>query len=87
MVTRDAPRMHTYVVEAEGISVTVPAGEIDDCIRIHRSRVRAAGQAVMEGDEDLFWFCDGIGKVREEDMVSGQTEELVSCDVPAGKCP
>jgi hypothetical protein len=39
-----------------------------------------------EDDNKRFWFCPGIGKVREEDD-AGKVEELVECDVPGGRCP
>lgn len=86
-VVRAGPRSHEYTLEAFPTSVEVPAGRFDGCLRVHRSRVRAATDPVMSGDEDQFWFCPGVGKVREFDRISGQTEELVSCNVPGGACP
>jgi len=86
-VTGDAERAHRFTVESLDDRVVVPAGTFTGCMRIQRSRVRAAGAVAAEGDEDLFWYCPGIGKVREEDQITGQTEELVACDVPGGACP
>jgi hypothetical protein len=87
VVTGDSERSHRFTVESLDDEVIVPAGTFAGCMRIQRSRVRAAGEPVAEGDEDLFWFCPGIGKVREEDQTTGQTEELVACEVPGGACP
>jgi hypothetical protein len=86
-VTADGERSHRYTVESLSDTVEVPAGSFSDCLRVRRSRIRAATSPAVEGDEDLFWFCAGIGKVREEDQVSGEREELVSCVVPDGACP
>jgi hypothetical protein len=85
--TRSGSRSHRYTVQAVSDTVDVPAGSFEGCLRMQRSRIRTAGAAVMEGDEDLFWYCPGIGKVREEDQTTGQTEELVSCEIPGGACP
>jgi hypothetical protein len=86
-ITGESDRAHRFTVEALDDSVTVPAGTFSDCLRVRRNRVRAPGSEMKEGDDDLFWFCPGIGKVREEDQITGQTEELVSCVVPGGACP
>jgi hypothetical protein len=86
-VTGEADRSHTFTVEALDDMVSVPAGEIPNCMRVRRERVRAAGEMAADDDIDLFWFCAGIGKVLEENQATGQREELVSCDVPDGACP
>lgn len=81
-ITADGERAHRYTIEAHDETVEVPAGTFEDCLRVRRSRVRATMAAPVEGDEDLFWFCPGVGKVREQDAVSLETEELVSYDLP-----
>jgi hypothetical protein len=86
-VTGEAERSHVYTVEALDDSVTVPAGTIEHCVKVRRARVRAMGEMAADDDEDLFWFCAGIGKVLEESVATGQKEELVSCNVPGGMCP
>jgi hypothetical protein len=86
-VTGEADRSHRFTVEALNETVTVPAGEIPNCMRVRRERVRAAGDMPADDDIDQFWFCAGIGKVLEANEVTGQREELVSCDVPGGACP
>jgi hypothetical protein len=86
-VTGEADRSHTFTVEALDDTVSVPAGEIPNCLRVRRERVRAAGEMAADDDVDLFWFCAGIGKALEENQATGQREELVSCDVPGGSCP
>jgi hypothetical protein len=86
-VTGEADRSHVFTVEALDDTVTVPAGQIENCMRVRRARVRAMGETPADDDEDLFWFCAGIGKVLEENVATGQKEELVACDVPGGMCP
>jgi hypothetical protein len=86
-VTADGNRSHTYTIKSHDAAVSVPAGDFEDCLEVVRSRVRMPGQSAGEGDEDAFWFCPGVGKVREQDLLTGETEELVSCDVPGGDCP
>jgi hypothetical protein len=61
----------TWIVEAVGEEVTVPAGTFTTL------RVRRTG-AVGAADK-TYWFARGVGKVRE---AGGQTEELVSYDIP-----
>jgi hypothetical protein len=86
-VVGEAERSHTFTVEALNDSVTVPAGTIEQCLRVRRERVRGSGDAPADDDVDLFWFCAGIGKVLEENQATGEREELVACDVPGGNCP
>jgi hypothetical protein len=86
-ITADGERSHHYTIEDHDDTVEVPAGTFDECIRVRRSRVRETTAAPVEGDEDLFWFCPGIGKVKEEDQATLESEELVSCDIPDGACP
>jgi len=81
-ITAEGERSHHYTIEAHDDTVEVPAGTFEDCLRVRRSRVRASTAAPVEGDEDLFWFCPGVGKVREQDTVSLESEELVSFDIP-----
>lgn len=81
-------REHTFTVEKLGDSVTVAAGTFDDCIRVRRTRVRGSASTNSSDDDDkVFWFCAGIGKVKELSDIGGGTEELVSCDIPGGLCP
>jgi len=86
-VAGEAQRSHMFTIEALDETVTVPAGTIENCLRVRRARVRAAGDMPADDDVDLFWFCKGIGKVLEESVATGQREELVSCEVPGGECP
>ena len=83
----DEMRAHDFTIESTSDSVSVPAGDFDGCVRVRRFRVRAPGDPSMTSDEKLFWFCAGVGKVREEEPMSGQSEVLLSCTVPGGACP
>lgn len=80
-------RSHRFTVESLSESLALLAGDFEDCLRVRRTRVRDPGAELEEGDDDQFWFCPGIGKVREKDLVTGKTEELVSCTTPSGTCP
>jgi hypothetical protein len=86
-VVAEDDREHTFTVEARKDSVTVPAGKFDDCMRVRRVRVRGNPANASDDDDKVFWFCAGIGKVKELSEVGGSNEELVSCDVPGGLCP
>jgi hypothetical protein len=87
VIAQDA-REHTWTVEKRSDSVSVPAGDFDDCLRVRRTRIRGSASANTSDDDDkLFWFCAGIGKVKELSEISGSDEELVSCDIPGGLCP
>jgi hypothetical protein len=56
-------------------------------LRVRRARVNETTGAPIATETDLFWFCPGIGKVREQDQTTLEAEELVSCDIPGGLCP
>jgi hypothetical protein len=68
-------------------SVSVPAGKFDDCMRVRRERIRGNPAKSADDDDKVFWFCPGIGKVKELSEIGGGTEELVSCKIPGGLCP
>jgi hypothetical protein len=84
-------REHTYTIEESPASVTVPAGTFDECMKVRRLRVRNVGGTGSSDDDDkVFWFCKGIGKVKESAVIQGAettNEELVSCDIVGGACP
>jgi hypothetical protein len=56
-------------------------------MRVRRTRVRGNPANASDDDDKVFWFCAGIGKVKEQSEIGGSTEELVSCDIPGGLCP
>jgi hypothetical protein len=80
------PRAHRFTVEAFSETVTVPAGTFRDCIRVRRERaldlVPDGGTFSQEEQEKLFWFAAGVGKVREENLITGSTEVLSAYEVP-----
>jgi hypothetical protein len=86
-VISDDDREHTFTVEKLHDSVTVPAGKFDDCMRVRRERIRGNPAKSADDDDKVFWFCPGIGKVRELSEIGGGTEELVGCKIPGGLCP
>ncbi len=62
-------REQRYIVIETDASVTVPAGSYDGCMVIDRERDDV-------GDHSRFWYARGVGKVREENLDNGNTEEL-----------
>lgn len=86
-VIAEDEREHTWTVEKRSESVTVPAGEFEDCMRVRRTRIRGNPANASDDDDKVFWFCPGIGKVKEQSVIGGGLEELVSCEIPGGLCP
>lgn len=69
-------RLQRYTIDALQTSVQVPAGEFDDCVQFTRERLIGAEKV------KTFWFCAGVGKVKEVNHTSGNREELLSFDIP-----
>lgn len=65
-------KVRTWTVEAVAESVTVPAGTFDAL------RVRRASPA--GGTDKILWLVEGIGMVREHDMIEAEELELVTWD-------
>lgn len=86
-VVSDDDREHTFTVEKQHDAVSVPAGKFDDCMRVRRTRVRGNPTKSADDDDKVFWFCPGIGKVKELSEIGAGSEELVSCKIPGGLCP
>lgn len=80
------PRAHVYTVESVSESVTVPAGTFRNSLRIRRERdlsnVDVMDVTAQTEQDKLFWFAPGVGKVREENSLSGSTEVLVKYTAP-----
>jgi hypothetical protein len=83
-------RIQQFVIEGRE-DVEVPAGSFRDCLKVRRLREASVGDAGTSGSidekEKRFWFCDGVGKVREDSLTTDNQELLLSCDVPGGACP
>jgi hypothetical protein len=86
-VIAEDDREHTWTVEKRRDAVSVAAGDFDDCIRVRRTRIRGNPANASDDDDKVFWFCAGIGKVKELSEIGGGNEELVSCEIPGGLCP
>ena len=69
-------RTQRYTIEGKDQSVDVPAGHFTDCLMVRRERV-----AGPERDK-MFWFCRGVGKVRELNYTSGTLEALLEYELP-----
>lgn len=81
-------RVQKYTLEQVGVDVTVPAGSFSGCLVMLRQRQAPGGGPPAAADvrEKRYWFCPGVGKVREENLTDGGLEELQSCSVPGGNC-
>ena len=76
-------RFQKYEVEAVGESVEVQGETYDDCLVITRVRVDENGDIQTDAANNpdsttRYWYCYGVGKVKEENLVSGSREELTS---------
>lgn len=76
-----ADRKHTFTIEAREDLTTSGGLAFTDCVRVRRGKDWAATTG-EEIEEKLYWFCPGVGKVREENVASGNTEELTEYDIP-----
>jgi len=65
---------HTYTVLDVAASVSVPAG--------HFTAVEVQRDNPDDQETKLFWFAEGVGKVREENPVTGALEELAAYQIP-----
>lgn len=76
-------RAHQYTVLSTDEPVRVPAGDFEGCLKIRRQRIRGGEEAVGSADVKMFWFCPGVGKVKEMNLSTpGEgIEELLSFDV------
>ena len=85
--SKTRPRAHVYTVESTSETVTVPAGKFLDCLRVRRER-DLENDAIVEADitqdeqSKMFWFAPGVGKVREENLITGSREELIDYELP-----
>lgn len=79
------PRAHTFTVESTSETVMVPAGKFLNCLRVRRVRAlddpSIDDPTAQEEQDKLYWFATGVGKVREENVMTGSTEVLVTYDL------
>lgn len=74
-------RKHTYTIEARENVKTSGGKTFANCVKVRRGKDWAAvsGEDI---EEKLYWFCPGVGKVREENINTGKYEELTDYSVP-----
>lgn len=70
-------RTHHFIVEALDETLTVPAGTFMHVVRIRRDRVGRNNDSNKQ-----FWFAPNVGKLRELDLTTGDTEELTAYSIP-----
>lgn len=74
-------RKHTFTVEGRESITTSEGKTFDDCVKVRRGKDWAATTG-DDVEEKLYWFCPGVGKVREENVTSGKFEELTDYTIP-----
>jgi hypothetical protein len=78
------PRAHTFTVESITQTVKVPAGTFKNCLRVRRIRAlddpSIDDPMAQEEQDKLYWFAPGVGKIQEENVMTGTTEQLESYD-------
>jgi hypothetical protein len=74
------PRAHTFSVESTSETVKVPAGTFRNCLRVRRVRALddpSIDDPMAQQEQDkLYWFAPGVGKIQEQNVMSGSTEVL-----------
>jgi hypothetical protein len=64
-----------WIIESTGETVTVPAGTFSNCLRFKK-------YGNIEDSGKTFWYCRGVGKVKEQPPATmGQLEELAAYTV------
>lgn len=74
-------RKHTFTVEGREDVSTASGLEFTNCVKVRRGKDWAATDG-EDVEEKLYWFCPGVGKVREENVVKGSYEELTEYSIP-----
>lgn len=77
-------RRHTFEVMNLHAQVDTPLGPFD-CIEIKRTKDWEAeedGVDASDADTKTFWFARGVGKVQERNDETGNTEVLISYEIP-----
>ena len=78
-------REHTFVVQSKNETITVAGETFRNCIRIKREKeavLDETGAILSDIQEKLFWYAPHVGKIREENLTTGNFEELNDYDVP-----
>jgi hypothetical protein len=79
-------RGHVFTMESLSETVEAEGRTFRNCVKVRRERVPGATSgttAGTQGEEDnLYWYAPGVGKVRELNLTTGNTEVLVDFDIP-----
>lgn len=79
-------REHTFIVQSKSDKITVAGETFRNCVRIKRDKesvLDETGSIQSDEQEKLFWFAPHVGKIREENLTTGNNEELLEYDVPS----
>jgi hypothetical protein len=74
VVLQQDVRYSLFTVESVAAEVAVPAGTFE-CVQFLRERADT-------GESERFWFAPGVGKVKQESPMTGDTEELTTYEIP-----
>lgn len=75
-------RSHTFTVEGREDVSTSSGKAFNNCVKVRRSKDWEADANGEDAQEKLYWFCPGVGKVREQNVGSGNVEELLEYSIP-----
>jgi hypothetical protein len=85
--TVKAPEARKHTFELMSLSESVQTGKgTFDCIVIKRTKDWQAeedGVDASDAQTKMFWFARGVGKVKERNLETGNTELLVDFSIPA----
>lgn len=75
-------RRHTFTIEGREDRTTSNGKTYRNCVVVRRTKDWAEQATGEEAQEKRFWFCPGVGKVREENVATEKFEELVEYSLP-----
>jgi hypothetical protein len=89
-------RVHRFTVVDVDLTLDLPVGTFTGCIQMNRERLEdeyfdidLADPNPTRGYIKNYWFCPGIGKVKEQEVVDDEnprTEDILYFCIPGGMC-
>ena len=78
-------REHTFVVMSKGETMTAAGETFRNCLSIKRMKeatLDETGTVASDAQEKVFWFAPGVGKILEQNLTTGNWEELTTYNIP-----
>jgi len=78
-------REHTFVVMSKGKTMNAAGESFRNCLSIKRKKeavLDETGEVASDEQEKVFWFAPGVGKILEQNLTTGNWEELTSYNIP-----